>query len=378
MPRILRNLKINEVSGVDKGAGRGVKIMLMKRDDDDDDIDWTAAKREFSSKERQSAASSGAALPDGSFPIKNKGDLKNAIQAIGRAKNPAKAKAHIKSRARALGASDMLPDTWKRDDSAALEALNASIASIIEDDEIVEKAYAVNESIEQFNEYMQQETADMTPEEIKKMVDDAVKVASAEFVKDSGSKPSLDNDDDKDDKPPAKKAKAAVEGDDKPDDSVAKRDDEIEKRFVSLAKENDELRKQVNEMVNARREQEFRKRAVETGLKEEDGEVMRKAFDGDVEAQGAFTKRISESMSALKAQAKTSVIFGEFGKAGGSPTSAYAEIEGKAAELRKADPKLTQAQAFAKAYTDPANRELIERDKAEQANKLVKLAAGQQ
>jgi hypothetical protein len=29
--RILRNLRINEVSGVDKGAGRGVKIMLMKR-----------------------------------------------------------------------------------------------------------------------------------------------------------------------------------------------------------------------------------------------------------------------------------------------------------------------------------------------------------
>jgi hypothetical protein len=33
MSRILRNLKINEVSGVDRGAGRGVKIMLMKRDD---------------------------------------------------------------------------------------------------------------------------------------------------------------------------------------------------------------------------------------------------------------------------------------------------------------------------------------------------------
>lgn len=34
MPRILRNLKIHEVSSVDKGAGRGVKVMLMKRDED--------------------------------------------------------------------------------------------------------------------------------------------------------------------------------------------------------------------------------------------------------------------------------------------------------------------------------------------------------
>jgi hypothetical protein len=31
-PRVLRNLKIAEISGVDKGAGRGVKIMLTKRD----------------------------------------------------------------------------------------------------------------------------------------------------------------------------------------------------------------------------------------------------------------------------------------------------------------------------------------------------------
>jgi hypothetical protein len=31
--RVLRNLRINEVSGVDKGAGRGVRIMLMKRDE---------------------------------------------------------------------------------------------------------------------------------------------------------------------------------------------------------------------------------------------------------------------------------------------------------------------------------------------------------
>src|SRR5713101_6204254 len=36
MPRILRNLKIREVSAVDKGAGRGVRVMLIKRLDDDD------------------------------------------------------------------------------------------------------------------------------------------------------------------------------------------------------------------------------------------------------------------------------------------------------------------------------------------------------
>lgn len=69
-------------------------------------------KREFSADERKSAAKEGAALPDGSFPIKTKGDLANAIKAYGRAKDKAAAKAHIIKRAKALGASDMLPKDW--------------------------------------------------------------------------------------------------------------------------------------------------------------------------------------------------------------------------------------------------------------------------
>jgi hypothetical protein len=36
MPRILHKLRIDEVSHVDRGAGEGVKVVLMKRDDDDD------------------------------------------------------------------------------------------------------------------------------------------------------------------------------------------------------------------------------------------------------------------------------------------------------------------------------------------------------
>lgn len=70
-------------------------------------------KRKFSDKERSDAADSGEAMPDGSFPIKNEQDLKNAIQASGRAKDPAKAKAHIKARAKALGHADKIPDDWQ-------------------------------------------------------------------------------------------------------------------------------------------------------------------------------------------------------------------------------------------------------------------------
>jgi hypothetical protein len=36
MPRVLRNLKIREISGVDRGAGVGVKVVLMKRAEEEE------------------------------------------------------------------------------------------------------------------------------------------------------------------------------------------------------------------------------------------------------------------------------------------------------------------------------------------------------
>jgi len=70
-------------------------------------------KRDFNAKERAHLADTGAAMPDGSFPIRNAQDLHNAIQSIGRAKDPEAAKAHIKSRAASLGLTSELPDSWK-------------------------------------------------------------------------------------------------------------------------------------------------------------------------------------------------------------------------------------------------------------------------
>lgn len=80
-----------------------------------DYCDWDFLNRDFSAEERQRMAKSGEALPDGSFPIANRQDLENAIHAIGRASDPDKAKAHIKKRARALGAEDLIPSEWSSD-----------------------------------------------------------------------------------------------------------------------------------------------------------------------------------------------------------------------------------------------------------------------
>lgn len=73
----------------------------------------TEDRKDYSQAEREKMAKAGTALPDGSYPIANTTDLKNAIQAVGRASNPAAAKAHIKKRAAALGATDLLPEDWR-------------------------------------------------------------------------------------------------------------------------------------------------------------------------------------------------------------------------------------------------------------------------
>lgn len=73
---------------------------------------WFEAMRAVPADERKRLADSGAALPDGSFPIANVDDLRNAIQAIGRAKDPVAARAHIKKRARELGEEALIPEGW--------------------------------------------------------------------------------------------------------------------------------------------------------------------------------------------------------------------------------------------------------------------------
>ena len=65
----------------------------------------------YDTDKRKEMAEKGLALPDGSFPIKNLEDLKNAIQAYGRSKDQAAAAKFIAKRAKALGAEDLIPDT---------------------------------------------------------------------------------------------------------------------------------------------------------------------------------------------------------------------------------------------------------------------------
>lgn len=77
-------------------------------------------------QERRTMAGSGVAMPDGSFYIRDVGELSDAISAVGRATPNAgesdtarrnAVRRHIMKRARALKRTDMIPDTWNSDGS---------------------------------------------------------------------------------------------------------------------------------------------------------------------------------------------------------------------------------------------------------------------
>jgi len=70
-------------------------------------------KREFSRQEREKLAAKGHAKPDGSYPIVTRQDLKNAVQAWGRGGATQSDKEHIVARAKAIGATDALPEDWQ-------------------------------------------------------------------------------------------------------------------------------------------------------------------------------------------------------------------------------------------------------------------------
>lgn len=78
-----------------------------------DDESGEAMAADISPETRDKAAEAGEAMPDGSYPIRNCQDLRDAVQAIGRAKDPEAVKTFIKKRAGELNCEGFeLPEGW--------------------------------------------------------------------------------------------------------------------------------------------------------------------------------------------------------------------------------------------------------------------------
>lgn len=92
-------------------------------------------KKDYSEKERKEMAGK-EAMDDGSFPIKTKKDVEDAVRDWGRAGSKPEVKAHIIARAKAIGAEDTLPDDWtgkkkdKKEKSAPKGALEKGLHQV--------------------------------------------------------------------------------------------------------------------------------------------------------------------------------------------------------------------------------------------------------
>lgn len=319
MPRRLKNLRISEVSTVDRGAGEGVKILLMKR-----------------SGERLTAE----------------------------------------------------------------QALHQSIQSILSDATVVDKAAAVAETVAEYNEFIAKDEAmplPKTEDEMNKLIADAVKkgieTATPTILKSAVEET---------DKLKAQVALLTMSEPHKTFMDKAKLSDELKKNFIgmdaaardafmtsnplppdpkteiekaikaaidTIKAENADLKKRLDEQTNAGAVETFKKRAVAAGLQEADGETMRKAFSGDAVAAETLEKRFAEIKKAADEAIRVGRVFGEFGTAKAAPGSPQAALEAKADELRKADPKLSKEQAYAKAFE--ANPEIAQEVRAAEMAKIA-------
>jgi len=115
---------------------------------------------------------------------------------------------------------------------------------------------------------------------------------------------------------------------------------------------NEDMKKRLDALEVVRENEALAKRASEVNL---DVDTLRKARKGDVEA----VKKLEDNIIALNKQVKEAGLFKEFGSGATQGGSAYDQLQARAAEVRKADPKLSPAQAFEKVYSDPANKELV-------------------
>lgn len=95
------------------------------------EVAWSAIRHaEFTKEQRKKLAENKEAMSDGSFPIRNVVDLKNAVKAYGRAKNKDKAMAWIKKRAKVLQAESYLPEEWMADSAAQNDPVGEFIAGL--------------------------------------------------------------------------------------------------------------------------------------------------------------------------------------------------------------------------------------------------------
>lgn len=351
--RIMREFRITEISAVDAPAQEGAVVAIIKAAYGDDD----AAKADLSTEGRRTAARSGSAMPDGSFPISTEADLRNAIQAFGRAKDKAKTARHIARRARAIGAVGLLPTTGELADligtSKSIKE-HEGMTTKTPDERIAELEKALADS--QVRIEMLSAEAQLSPEEreVYKSMDEAGRAA---FLSMPAGQRSVQ----------VRKAQEAKEVSYTALDGTTylKSDDA---RLVAQARRADEAQRKLDRLADELADSALRKRA-ETELAH---------LPGDVDARVALLKATDAiadpavrkaALGALLANNKaigdvTKEIGAGQGKvddglAGGDTVEAINKaIDALVSDINKLSPGLTPEKAYATALATDKGRQL--------------------
>ncbi len=310
-----------------------------------------AEKRDIPPEERERLVGTGGSPPDGSFLIANKDDLRNAIQAFGRAKDKKRAAGHIRRRAKALGATDLLPKEGAL--SALLKEAGGEAGDVgTEEDTMTDKTddAAVKDLQEQLakaNQMAALTDAEKTYHGALGALDETD--ARAFLTKSSDERRIVMDAEAK----KVDEAKKRAQEDDPVEYTTL---DGIELRksmgiaFVTMARSNDELRKRLDESEGQRKQAALEKRADDElshlpGTREERAAIL-KALEGIEDVDQRKT-----ALGVLKAQ--NDFLAPAFGTQGyGGPASAVDSVdealEKMAKQYQETHEDLTIEQAYSK------------------------------
>jgi hypothetical protein len=331
MPKVLTRLRINEISTVDRGAGEGVKITLMKR-----------------ANKAASESLTGDSKP------------KEARMSFFQKLFARKAPADIRQ---------------------ATAALAESVKSIVEDDH-ADKSKLLGESFDQFEEHLKSVAAApavdtgktgtmedaMSPDVLKALgltetADNAAVLKAIVDLTEKAKKPPPKDDDEDDDA--EKRAKAAQQTE---QEKVAKQVAELPESIRKQLEEHAAMKKTVEKLQADADLVAIKKIAADALLPDSAVEPLSKLYKtGDAKSVETLVGMLKAANSALHA----SDLLKELGGQGSSVTqTALDELNARAAEMRKHDPKLTKEAAFAKVYSDPENIALVKRERQENAPRV--------
>jgi hypothetical protein len=331
----------------DTPVGQGKRKADPAAQGDQSDEDETITKRSFSTQRRQHDAAEGHANSDGSYPIETTGDLNNAAQAIGRAKNPTSTRRLIARRAEDLGVKNPLA----KKGSPMTTELHPTLAKALSDFGDVDQL--ADDFLASLNQAFVTKDGEKNPNEDTDDVDDATDRGTDEG-EDASDGPVNGKGATAGKMPRKNGAHSDIVGDESASMGKSAELVAMEKQLETIQKELDAARRttEVRDLTE-RLTKEFR------GLPMKVGEVADVFYRI---GKGEGTQDDRDTLIGVLAAASNLVQeAGLFSEAGSTTSSDSDDPFGKlVAKALADDPKLTQAQAVSKAMETKEGRQLYQ------------------